>query len=61
MPASSSAKAGSVPVDLMRSFFRTETITLPAILRKNSPTPVGRSRGFQSNSIKRQDKKVSIV
>ena len=61
MPASSSAKTGSVPVDLIRSFFRTETITLPAVLRKNSPTPVGRSRGFQSNSIKRQDKKVSIV
>ena len=41
--------------------FRTETITLLAILCKTLPTPMGRSPGFLSDRIKRQDRKASIV
>ena len=41
--------------------FRTETITLLAILCKTSPTPMGRSPGFLSDGIKRQERKASIV
>ena len=36
----------SVPVHLMTFSFRTEAITLPAILRKTSPSPLGEVLGF---------------
>ena len=61
MPASCPAQTCDVPVYLMTSFFRTETIILPIILRKTLSTPVGQSPGFLSNDINRQDKKVFIV
>ena len=61
MPASCPAQTCSVPVYLITYSFRTETITLPAIVRKISPTSMGQSPGFLSNSIKRQDRKASIV
>ena len=61
MPDSSPAQTCSVPVRLMTSSFRTETITLPAILRKVSPTPVSQTLTFLSTDIKRQDRKASIV
>ena len=38
-----------------------DDILLLVILCKTSPTPVGRSPGFLSNGIKRQDRKASIV
>ena len=61
MLGSCPAQTCSVPVYLMTSSFRTETITLPAILRKTSPTPMSQSPGFLSNDINRQDRKASIV
>ena len=62
MPASYPAQTFSVPIHLMTSSFRTETITLQAILCKTSPTPMGRSTGFLSNGIRGgQDRKASIV
>ena len=39
MPASCPGQTCGVPVHLMAFSFRTETITLPTILRKTSPTP----------------------
>ena len=51
MLASCPQQTCGVPVHLMTSSFRTETITLPAIIRKTSPTPMGRSPGFLSNGI----------
>ena len=60
MPVSYLAKTYSVPVHLMTSSFRTETTLLP-IFRKTSPIPMGRSAGFLSNGIKRQDRKASVV
>ena len=61
MPVSFPAQTCSVLVHLMAYSFRTETLTLPAILRKTSPTPMGQSPGFLSNGIKWQDRKTSIV
>ena len=43
----------------MKSSFRTETITLPVILRKTSLTTIGPNPGFLSNGIKQQDRKAS--
>ena len=60
MSASCPAQTSSVPVHLMASSSRTETMTLPGILYKTSPTPMGRTPGFLSNGIKRQDRKASI-
>ena len=45
----------------MTSSFRIETVTLPAIPRKTSPTPMDRSPRFLSNGIKWQDRKTSII
>ena len=61
IPAYCPAKTCSVPVHLMTSSFRIETLTLPAFLRKTTPTPIGRIPGFLSNGIKRQDRKAYIV
>ena len=52
MPASCPAQIYSLPLHLMTSSFRTEAITLLAILCKTSPIPMGRSPGFLSNGIK---------
>ena len=60
-PASCPAQTCCVPVHLMSSSFRTETITLPVILRKTSPTPMGRSQGFLTDGFKRHDRKASTV
>ena len=55
------ARTCSIPVHLITSSFRTETIIFPPILRKTSPITTGRSPAFLSKNIKRQAKKASIV
>ena len=46
MPVSCPIQTCSVPVHLMTSSFRTETITLPAIFRKTSPTSMDQVLDF---------------
>ena len=41
--------------------FRTETMTLPKLVRKTSPTPMCQILGFMSNGIKRQDAKAPFI
>ena len=60
MPTSCLAQTCSLPVYLMTSSFKTETITLSATLRGTSQTPMGRGPEFLSNSVKQQDRKASI-
>ena len=60
MPTSCLAQICSLPVYLMKSSFKTETITLPATLRETSQTPMGRGPQFLSISVKQQDRKASI-
>ena len=45
----------------MISSFRTETMTLPKLVRKTSPTPMSQILGFLSNGINRQDAKAHII
>ena len=59
MPTSCLAKTCSLPVYLMTSSFKTETITLPATHRETSQTPMGRGAKFLCNSIKQQDRKAN--
>ena len=57
--ASSPAQICKDPTDVTISSFVYGTITLPAICRNTSPTPINLSTGFLSNGIKPQARNTS--
>ena len=52
-PASCPAHTWSDPAEETTSFLSTDTMTFPVILRRISPTPIGRKPGFLSGGMSR--------
>ena len=59
-PASCPAHTWSDSAEETTSFLSTDTVTFPVILRRISPTPIGRKRGFLSRGTSRHATNASM-